>query len=73
MCFGTDENGYPRRLNQAVLGDIMARWATTTTTPEGPSELLALARRTAICALATYELMSVAVPAVLAGSRSRLA
>jgi hypothetical protein len=42
MCFGTDENRYPRRLNQAVLGDIMARWATTTATPEGPCELLAL-------------------------------
>jgi hypothetical protein len=61
MCYGLDEEGRPRRVNQATLQAEMAAWPGTPTTPDDVRALLGKSRIAALCSLVGQELLTDAV------------
>jgi hypothetical protein len=61
MCYGVDDEGRPRRVNQATLQVEMATWPGTPATPDNVRALLGKSRIAALCSLAGRELLTDAV------------
>jgi hypothetical protein len=61
MCYGLDEEGHPRRVNQIILQAEMATWPGTPATPDNVRALLGKSRIAALCSLAGRELLTDAV------------
>ncbi|KAB8185995.1 hypothetical protein [Microbispora catharanthi] len=57
MCYGVDDEGSPRRINQTVLQEVIATWPVAPTTPDNILSLLQKSRIAVLCSLAGRELL----------------
>lgn len=76
MCYGLDDRGLPKPVDQTLLLQETETWPRTASTPEGPAMLLHAARSMVVTSLAAYEQLATAVlvslQAVEAALRARL-